>query len=140
MSAGKKTLTNIRAFNLSEDYVTMGAWWRAHESYPPKPEHLTEFGYVIELAGEPVAAFFMYPMGTSKICYLGFPVLSFRCPRDMRPTIIEKMLGAANIWAQQRGFDIVYISIGKVPFIEKMKEFGFIEADKGNSHMFLEVK
>lgn len=140
MSAGKEILTNIRRFNLQGDYATMEKWWRAHNSFAPKPEHLTDDGFVIEVEGEAVAVWFMYPMGTSKICYLGFPTIGFKCRHDLRDIVSEIMLKKAKQWASAKGFEVIYISVGGQKFLDRLKAFGFVEADKGNSHMFLGVK
>lgn len=133
-------LTYIRRFNFETDYAIMQAWWRAHDSFAPKPEHLTQDGYVLMVQDEPVGVFFMYPMGTSKICYLGFPTISVRCRDDLRDEVFKAMFNAAKTWAEQREMALVYISINKANMINRMKDYGFVKADKHSSHMFLEVK
>jgi len=128
-----------RAFDLSKDYDILSSWWKAHQSFPPKREHLSNTGIVVEIEGKPVCAGFLYNTD-SKICVFEFVVSDPFAKKQIRCDALNLLIETIKNIAKAREYSLIYTSINIDAYIKKLKESGFIVADRGQVHMFYEVE
>jgi len=133
MSVGK-----ARKFDLSKDYDILFDWWSAHGSFPPKPEHLSDTGIVVEVEDKPVCAGFLYNTD-SKICVFEFVVSDPKAKKSERNEALNALIKAVKSIAEQRGYTLIYTSLKIEAYIKKLKNAGFVEADKNQTHMFYNI-
>jgi hypothetical protein len=127
-----------RDFTFERDYDIIHAWWNAHGSFPPKPEHLPSTGIVIEADREPVCAGFLYQTD-SAICVFEFVVSDPNAEKAIRDAALSFLIQAAKEWAKSLGFTLIYSSVKGLKYISRLEKEGFIKADEDQVHMFYEV-
>jgi len=131
-------MVEARKFDLSSDYDILFKWWRAHGSFPPKPEHLSPNGIVVEVDGIPVAAGFLYRTD-SKICVFEFVVSDPEASKVNRHNALKTLIKIIQEVAKDLGYTLIYTSINIEAYIRKLKDAGFIEADRNQVHMFYKI-
>ena len=127
-----------RIFNLLEDYKLLESWWDAHGSYPPKPEHLSETGIIVEDNEQPICAGFLYQTD-SKICVFEFVVSNPKAAKDKRNDALKRLIEVIQNLAEKLDYSLVYTSINVKHYINKLLNAGFMVMDKGQTHLFYEV-
>lgn len=127
-----------RTFDLSKDYDILSKWWSAHGSFPPKPEHLSHTGIVVEVEKKPVCAGFLYDTD-SKICVFEFVVSDPSAKKQIRCDALNLLIETIKDIAEAREYSLIYTSVKIEAYIKKLKEAGFIVADRNQTHVFYEV-
>lgn len=135
----RRSMVRARNIDLSKDYDTICAWWTAHGSFPPKPEHLAPIGVMVEIDRKPVCAGFLYNTD-SKICVFEFVVSNPEASKKDRDECLRHLIDRIKGLAKELGYTLIYTSVNIEAYISKLKDAGFIEADKNQVHMFYEVK
>lgn len=129
--------TSVRKF-VDADYSMMFQWWREHDSFSPRPEHLSPYGIIIEIGEEPICCGFMYNTD-SKICVFEFVVCNPEADKMDRDEALGLMIDQAILWSRDRGYKLIYTSIGIQKYIQRLEKKGFVRADINQTHMFREV-
>jgi len=132
MSVGK------RNFELSRDYGTFDAWWRANKTFAPHPDLLPRDGVVITVDENPMAMGFMYHTD-SKVCEFRFFIVNPEVRRKERGDVINELLGSTKIWAKHYNYRVIFTDTNKRSFANKLRENGFVNGDDNNYHFFYEV-
>ena len=127
-----------RKFDLSKDYVTLRKWWCAHNSFPPKGEHLSTTGVVVEVEGKPVCAGFLYNTD-SKIGVFEFVVSDPEADKKIRCNALNCLIKSIQEIAKRREYSLIYTSVNIGAYISKLKDAGFLVVDKNQTHLFYEV-
>jgi len=126
-------------FSYDEHYGIIEKWWIASRSYPPKREHLSATGILVEADGKPACVGFIYRTD-SKICIFEFVVSNPEIGKEQRDAALTFLIESAKEWAKSNGFTLIYCSIGIQKYINRLEESGFIKADTNQTHIFYEVK
>jgi len=134
----ERIMVRARKFDLSKDYDILVSWWRAHDSFPPNREHLSPIGIVVEVEGKPVCAGFLYNTD-SKICVFEFVVSNPEATKDDRHKSLNYLIKTVQSLAKELKYTLIYTSVNIESYIKKLKNAGFIEADRNQTHMFYEV-
>lgn len=132
-------MVEARKFDFNKDYDILQTWWNEHGLYPPKPEHLSNTGIIIEVEEKPACAGFLYHTD-SKICVFEFVVSNPKIEKFQRERALKKLIEAVKNIAKKWDYHLIYTSINKEAYIKKLKDADFIEVDKNQTHMFFEVK
>lgn len=133
-----RIMVNARKFDLSRDYDILFDWWYAHNSFPPKPEHLSTTGIVVEVEDKPVCAGFLYKTD-SKICILEFVVCDPGAAKKARDQGLSHLIEEVKIWAVKEGYTLIYNSSKFGKFINRLQDAGFVIVDTDMKHCFYEV-
>jgi len=136
MSVGNAV--RARKFDISKDYDILSSWWRAHDSFPPKREHLSPIGIVVEVEGKPVCAGFLYNTD-SKICVFEFVVCDPEASKENRHDALNHLIETIQKLAKELEYTLIYTSINIESYIKKLEKAGFVETDNNQTHMFCEV-
>jgi hypothetical protein len=126
-----------RLFDFKKDYAIIKDWWISHGSFPPKPEHLSTTGIVVE-ADKPVCAGWLYHTD-SKICIFEFVVSDPKACKELRNDALNLLIEEAKRLSSERQYKLIYSSVKGVKYINRLKEAGFIEVDTDQTHCFFEV-
>lgn len=132
-------MVSVRKFDLSRDYDILSEWWQAHGSFPPKPEHLSSTGIVVEAEDKPVCAGFLYQTD-SKICVFEFVVSDPKADKQIRSDALKHLIQTIKSIAKEGEYTLIYTSIKIDAYINKLKDAGFIKADVNQTHMFCEIE
>lgn len=138
---GVKMITKTRQFDTGKDYFIIQSWWQKHGSFAPQLHHLPnspDGGIMVEVDDVPTCCGFMYRTDSS-ICVFEFVVSNPASNKEQRELGLDTLIQTANDWAEKKGYKLIYSSIGIQSYIHRLKKKGFIEADKGQTHMFKEV-
>lgn len=127
-------MVKARKFDLSKDYDTICKWWKEHGSYAPMREHLPPTGIMVENNEKPVCAGFLYNTD-AKICVMEFLISDSKASKEDRDSGLSCLIQILRDLALERGYTAIYNSTGIVKFISRLKEAGFVEADKNQTHM-----
>lgn len=130
---------STRPFELCRDYDMLQEWWLAHASYPPRPEHLSTTGIIVEADNRPVCAGWLYKTD-SKICVFEFVVCDPFAEKETRDAALTLLIETIKNIASENGDSLIYTSVGSQKYINRLTSSGFIIADKGQTHCFCEVK
>ncbi len=79
-----------RLFDLEKDYAIIKKWWHAHGCFPPKADHLSTTGIVIE-ADKPFCAGWLYHTD-SKICIFEFVVSDPLACKELRNDALKLLI------------------------------------------------
>ena len=131
-------IIRCRKFDLSKDYDILYTWWYAHGSFPPKPEHLSTTGIVVEVEDKPVCAGFLYKTD-SKICVFEFVVSDPKASKEDRCNALNNLIKTIQDIAAKQGYSLIYTSVNIEAYVSKLKNAGFFEADRNQTHLFFEV-
>ena len=121
----------------AKDYDILTTWWNAHGSYPPKPQHLSATGLIVEAGGNPVCAGFLYKTD-SKICVFEFVVSDPNAEKEIRDACLILLIEEIKTLASQE-YELIYSSVRGSKYIQRLLEGNFIIADREQTHMFYEV-
>jgi hypothetical protein len=133
MSAGNKV--RARKVDLSTDYDTIALWWKKHGSYAPMRDHLPPIGIMVEKDREPICVGFLYNTD-SKICVIEFIICDPEAEKELRDIALNHLIKTLRDIALELEYTAIYNSTGIKKFIGRLKEQGFKEADKNQTHMF----
>jgi len=128
----------VRTFTPDNDYAIIEQWWLAHGSYPPKLEHLSATGLLVEEGGKPICNGFLYKTD-SKICVFEFVCCDPNADKKVRDKALDQLIKAATQWAKNNNFTLIYTSVNSYKYILRLEDNGFIEVDNNMTHMFYEV-
>ena len=131
-------MVRARKFDLSKDYDILEKWWRGHGSFPPEPEHLAPMGIVVEVDQKPICAGFLYNTD-SKICVFEFVVSDPDASKEDRCNSLNLLIDRIQRLARELEYSLIYTSINIEAYIRKLKDAGFVEADKNQTHMFYKI-
>lgn len=125
----------VRVFDFDKDYGILQQWWTAHGSNPPRPEHLSSTGLIVEVGGKPVCSGFLYNTD-SKICVFEFVVCDPKASKDDRNVALPELIENIKQIAATRGYTLIYTSIYIKRYIERLKNAGFIVTNQNQTHLF----
>ena len=125
---------DIRFFH-KKDYPTIWGWWRKHDSFAPLEEHLPPTGLVAHKDKEGIAAGFLYKTDSS-ICVFEFAVCNPEASKEDRDIGLDLIIKKAIEWSKTNNYTLIYTSISIQKYINRLKDNGFIEVDKNQTHMF----
>lgn len=128
----------VRVFDFDKDYDILTTWWNAHGSRPPRPEHLSNTGIIVEVGGNPVCAGFLYNTD-SKICVFEFVVSDPEASKKDRSSALPALIEEIKLIARSRGYTLIYTSIAIKAYIKRLKAAGFIEVNQNQSHLFFSI-
>jgi len=131
-------MVKARPFDFSTDYDILTLWWNAHDSFPPDPEYLSSTGIVVEVQGKPVCAGFLYDTD-SKMCVFEFVVSNPTAKKRDRHNALNHLIKMIQGIAKERKYRMIYTSISIEAYVRKLKNAGFFEADKNQTHMFYSI-
>lgn len=126
----------VRGFDLDKDYDIVRQWWINHGSYPPKPEHLSSTGIIIE-ADKPVCAGWLYQTD-SKICVFEFVISDPLAGKEIRDAALMLLIETIKQIASEK-YSLIYTSVRGQKYISRLINSGFVEVDKDQTHCFCEV-
>lgn len=124
-----------RLFDKEKDYDILSSWWKKHGSYAPMPDHLPPTGIMVEIEDTPACAGFLYNTD-AKICVIEFVICNPQLSKQKRDKTLTRLIAILRDLAIKRGYTAIYNSTGIPKFIGRLKEAGFVEADKNQTHMF----
>lgn len=124
-----------RKFDKEKDYEMLCDWWKVHGSYAPMQCHLPPTGVVTEIDGEPISAGFLFNTD-ARICVIEFIICNPKVSKEKRDKGLNNLILFLRDLALKIGYNAIYNSTGIPKFIGRLKEAGFIEADKNQTHMF----
>lgn len=127
-------MVEVRKFDLLKDYVTLQKWWNEYGSFAPIPDHLPPTGVIVEIEEKPVCAGFLYNTD-AKICVMEFLICDPQINKENRDLGLNRLIEVLRDLAISRGYTAIYSSTGIPKFIGRLKEQGFVEADKNQTHM-----
>ena len=93
---------------------------------------------MVEVKGKPVCAGFLYNTD-SKICVFEFVVSNPKATKKDRIIALNQLIKSVQDIAKQRKYSLIYTSINIEAYIRKLKDAGFVEIDRNQTHMFYEV-
>lgn len=126
---------NIRRLN-KKDWKTLVTWWKEwdFEKIPNKdflPDN-GESGLIVEHDNKPIVSTFMYTTN-SKVVIFEWPLSDKKCDKKLKEEAIKLLiLGVENV-AKAHGFKYLQFFGNNKKYISKLKNLGFIEADKNYS-------
>ena len=123
-----------KPFDKTRDYDMLCKWWEGHGSYAPQVQQLPSTGIIVE-SDKPLCAGFLYNTD-STICVMEFYVCDPLLEKEERDKGLEYLIHLLKGIAINRGYEVIYTSTGIQKFIGRLKEKGFEEADKNQTHMF----
>ena len=131
-------MVTVRGFKYSDDYDTISTWWKKHGSFAPKKPHLSDNGFIVYVDDSPICAGWVYNTD-SAICVFEFVVSNPDATKEDRDLGLRQLIEYVKAWSEFKGYDLIYTSINISAYINKLKDSGFIEVDKNQTHMFYEI-
>lgn len=127
----------VRPFDFSRDYDTISQWWEEHNSFAPKPEHLSTTGIIVE-ADIPLCAGWLYKTD-SKICVFEFVVSNPKADKEIRDASLELLIESIKKISKEQGYKLIYSSVKGLRYIMRLQQQGFVVVDEHQTHCFCEV-
>jgi len=118
-----------------EDYATIWQWWRKHKSYAPEEDLLPDSGIVVFNENYDTAAGFIYQTN-SKMCIFEFVIVNPEASKKERNEALDLLIKSVVDFCNTNDYKMIYTSTSLRKYISRLKENGFIEADKEQTHMF----
>lgn len=131
----RRSMVRARIIDLSKDYDTICAWWKEHGSYAPMQDHLPPTGVMVEEDREPICCGFLYNTD-AKICVVEFIICNPDTEKEVRDVALNYLIKRLRDIAIELGYTAIYNSTGIPKMIDRLKDAGFVEADKNQTHMF----
>lgn len=131
-------MVRIRSFNFETDYDTIKEWWNKHGSFAPRKEQLPKHGLVVVDGRKPICAGFLYNTDSS-ICVFEFVISDPEAEKKLRDKSLRKLIDSIKSLSKKLDYNLIYTSINIEAYIRKLKDSGFIEVDKNQTHMFCEL-
>jgi len=126
---------NIREFNAEADYPMLAGWWRMHE-WPALPAAiLPKLGIVVEHAGEPVCAAFLYMDNSVGVCMMEWLTTNPEAPLKQIPTAIRVLIDFLGQRASEMGYGIMLTTCRQAALARVFQKNGFEQTDDSVIHL-----
>lgn len=119
----------------AEDHKKLSEWWRAW-GWPAVPQNcLPPLGLIV---GEAAAGFF-YELDCD-IALFEWIVADPKAEKAHRKEAIETLIRELEEMAYKKGYKFVYTMVKSQSLLHKLKGQGFIETDRGMTHVMKVIK
>jgi hypothetical protein len=127
----------VRSLNYSDYDNFLCGWWEDWGWNAPTRESLPENGsggFVVEVDETPVCAGFLYETN-SNMAWCEYIISNKKYTKENRSEAIIMLINFIALSAKDRGFKFVFTGTNNNPLKNKYTQCGFIETDKGITHM-----
>lgn len=128
----------VKEFNIDDDYEILVDWWLKHGSNSPKKSHLSSTGLIIKINSIPICIGFLYNTD-SKISFFEQVIVNPSVDKKLRDLALPMLIKKIKEIAKERGYELLCSSISIPRYIKRLKDEGFIEVDKHQTHLFCEL-
>ena len=97
----------LKQIDLNTDYELLCSWWNKR-NFPCMPkEALTDYGYMVSSGDNDIAAVWLYPIITSKLCWFGFFISNKDVAPEIRNEAMDYLISGVENKARDMGYDMI---------------------------------
>lgn len=124
-----------RLVNLDKDYPIFESWWKERNLFVAPKDILTQFGMVAEKDGKMLAAMWLCPVLTSKMCLLRFPISDPSINTQERSDAVDAVILSLHDLGRSLNCKYVLCSTNHKSLIKRLTKFNYLQEFTDCSHM-----
>lgn len=126
----------LKQIDLNKDYELLCSWWNKR-NFPCMPkEALTDYGYMVSNENSDIAAVWLYPVVSSKLCWFGFFISNSDISSEIRNEAMDFLVAGIENKARDMGYDII-MTVSSVDQVQKRLEKNNYNVGQKNSIEYL---
>lgn len=126
----------LKQVDLNSDYELLCSWWNKR-NFPIMPkEALTDYGYMVSNEDSDIAAVWLYPVVSSKLCWFGFFISNSDISSEIRNEAMDFLVAGIENKARDMGYDII-MTVSGVDQVQKRLEKNNYSIGQKNSIEYL---
>lgn len=127
---------NARPYS-PEDYIAISPWWPAHGWPKIEAFMLPKSGVVVEEAGVPLAACWLYETIGTPICLMEWTVTNPKNSARLSVKALDFLVGAAKEAVVAMNYGVLITTSKHPALIRRLEKGGFEKTDAGVTHLMM---